>query len=116
MIPALSRTTHAICCLRLRRVRTEDLGLCSLPAPKQFDVSLECDLHGAVGLWAGPDSLRIGTIRVLFLAIFTLLLATEFLGRHKVPFLRSTATVKATIFRATASVARLRLPLCFSFS
>jgi len=103
------------CLSQARMGRPRRLSLCSLPVPKQFEESL--------GSWISfAQSATCGTwqparcVILLFSYGPQATAAPCFSEATKSRCARSTASRYATILRATASVARLAFPFCFSFS
>jgi hypothetical protein len=103
---------------RAAKSRRRRLSLCSLPVPKQSEESLESCLRRPAGdvrdlaacASSDPD---ISLLRKGFYAAAVRMNCPA--GRKSV-FRLSTANMWATIFLATASVARLVLPRCRSLS
>ena len=99
--------------------RRRRLSLCSLPVPKQYEVSLGSRLRRPAGDLR--DLAACASVDPDVFPFFGRVLYAAAVRRNspagtKSVWRLSTASISATIFLATASVARLPFPRCRSFS
>jgi len=96
------------------------LSLCSLPVPKQFEESLGSSISFAQSpngrTWQPAHRINPDVFSFLGRFFHAAAVALNTSAGTKSCFLRSTARRYATIFLATASVARFAFPLSRSFS